>query len=251
LKIIKYIFSQCNFNQVGDVPSSCKEPQRKKRILEHSSSNSRRAVDVRKGIIESQNRSIIHKNVNQRRTTNLNEVMYDLPDSNVVEANITNHRNISNENRNIFMNNTRYITSNVNTRPNGDISSSTANPTRDEVLEVVREVEMHRAARGTANHRDIAEEYVVESMLSNSSRQIIYTTSLRSENQVKYDIEECLARLNSLKGELNLIRQAEKATNLRATTSHPSKYDYLSSRQHHLFNGKTAYVVNQPDCYFN
>mmetsp|Transcript_964 Transcript_964/g.1262 ORF Transcript_964/g.1262 Transcript_964/m.1262 type:complete len:494 (-) Transcript_964:77-1558(-) len=224
-----------------DVPSSCKEPQSKKRILEHSSSNSRR-----KGIIESQNRSIIHKNVNQWRTTNLNEVMYDLPDSNVVEAKIANHRNTSNEKRNIFMNNTRYFTSNVNTRPNGDITSSTANPTRDEVLEVIREVERHRAARGTANHRDTAEEYVVESMLSNSSRQIIYTTLLRSENQVKYDIEECLARLNSLKGELDLIRRADEATKLHATTSHPSKYDYLSSRQHHHESCQMYSVLN--DC---
>ena len=192
----------------------------------HSSSNSTRIVDVRKGIIESQNRSIIHKNVNQRRTTNLTGELYGLPDS-IVEQ----------------------VESNVNARPDGDISSSTTNPTRDEVLEVIREVERHRAARGTANHRDTAEEYVVESMLSNSSvpvRQKINTTSLRSENQVKYDIEECLARLNSLKGELNLIRRADEATKLYATTSHQSKYDYLSSRQHHHESCQMYSVLN--DC---
>ena len=141
------------------------------------------------------------------------------------------------------------VESNVNARPDGDISSSTTNPTRDEVLEVIREVERHRAARGTANHRDTAEEYVVESMLSNSSvpvRQKINTTSLRSENQVKYDIEECLARLNSLKGELNLIRRADEATKLYATTSHQSKYDYLSSRQHHHESCQMYSVLN--DC---
>jgi len=66
---------------------------------------------------------------------------------------------------------------------------------------------------------------------------------------VKYDIEECLARLNSLRGELNLIRRVDKATNV--TTLHPSKYDYSSSKQHHSFNGNTTYVINQPDCYFH
>jgi len=229
-------------NKFDHVPTSSEIPQRKKRIVEDLSSNSRDMVVVKKGVAKFQRMSDCLDNSNQQRKVNDSEPIFDLPDSVKVSGRSkANHRNVSTGNRN----------ENLSARPK-ICSAPFTIPTHEEVVEVVREVEMHRT-KGTANREVVAEERAMQSAPWSSGapvRQIIYTTALRSKDEVMRDIEDCVARLRSLECELDLVRQVDEATKLNASTVHSSNYDYSSSMPYHSDDVNTTYIVDNPNGYY-
>jgi len=220
--------------------------------VEDLSSNSRDTGVVMKGVAKFQEMSDCLDNSNQQRKVNDSEPIFDLPDSVKVSGRSkTNHRNVSTGNRIVSENFTEQFTRNHSARPK-ICSAPFTIPTHEEVVEVVREVEMHRT-KGTANREVVAEEHAMQSVPWSSGapvRQIIYTTALRSEDEVMRDIEDYVARLRSLEGELDLVRHVDEATKLNVSTVHSSNYDYSSSIPYHSGDVNTTYVVDNPNGYY-
>jgi len=221
--------------------------------LEDLSSNPSDMVVAKKGVAKFQRMSDYLDNSNQQRKVNYSEPIFDLPDiAKVSGRSKASHRSVSTGNRNVSENVTEQFTRNLSARPKiRTAPSTTPTPTHEEVVEVVREVEMYRT-KGTVNREIVAEDLALQSVPWGSGapvRQIIYATALRSEDEVMRDIEDCVSRLRSLEGELDLVRQVDEATKLNASTVHSSNYDHSSSTPYHTGDVNATYVVDNANGY--